>query len=138
MLEAAQVIGDACLLARTTEVTRKVALAALQGRCYDGSMLYERHANGHYDDEKHWWVQAENVIGQIYLARFHGMENQWYKAQESWSYIDANIVDHENGEWYWSRLPDGTVNRRDDKAGFWKCPYHNARMCLEAAARLRD
>lgn len=138
MLEAAQVIGDACLLARTTEVTRKVALAALQGRCYDGSMLYERHANGHYDDEKHWWVQAENVIGQIYLARFHGMENQWYKAQESWSYIDANIVDHENGEWFWSRLPDGTINRRDDKAGFWKCPYHNARMCLEAAARLRD
>lgn len=138
MLEAAQVIGDDALTARTAVVTRKVAVAALQGRCYDGSMIYERHACGHYDNEKHWWVQAENVIGQIYLARFHGMENQWYKAQESWQYINAEIVDHENGEWYWSRMPDGTVNRRDDKAGFWKCPYHNARMCLEAAARLRD
>ena len=56
-------------------------------------------------------------------------------AMHTWNYIKENIVDHEGGEWYWSRLaaPDNgsTINRHDDKAGFWKCPYHNSRMCLE-------
>lgn len=53
-----------------------------------------------------------------------------------WDYVKANIVDTENGEWWWSRLPDGTINRREDKAGFWKCPYHNSRMCLETLRQL--
>lgn len=136
MLEAAETTGDGALIARTKEVTQHLALAALQGRCADGSMLYERHASGRYDNEKHWWVQAENVVGQLYLADRHGLAAFWDKAHESWQYIDENIVDHNGGEWFWSRLPDGTANRRDDKAGFWKCPYHNARMCLEGASVL--
>ena len=143
MFEAAEVIGDAALLAKTADVTRHVALAALRGRCYDGSMVYERHANGHFDNEKHWWVQAENVVGQIYLARFHSATKEasdkaLADALQSWRDIDSMIVDHENGEWYWSRMPDGSINRRDDKAGFWKCPYHNSRMCIEAASQLRE
>ncbi len=159
LLETAQGIDDAALLAETLEHTRHIAFAGLQGRCYDGSMVYERHANGHYDNDKHWWVQAEDVIGQLYLAAFHGMPEQLDRARQSWQYITDNLVDPD-GEWYWSRLaPENTphttdpvsaepvsaeadscdsnchgdnINRRDDKAGFWKCPYHNSRMCLES------
>lgn len=138
MLEAAMAVGDSNLIDKTRSVTRHLALAALEGRCHEGSMIYERHASGGYDNEKHWWVQAENVVGQIYLAKFHGLESMLEKALESWRYIDAQIVDHENGEWLWSRLPDGTPNRSDDKAGFWKCPYHNSRMCIEGVRQLKS
>ena len=31
---------------------------------------------------------------------------------------------------------DYEINRKDDKAGFWKCPYHNGRMCMEIIERL--
>lgn len=136
LLESAHVVGDAALTAKTLDHTRHIALAGLQGRCFDGSMVYERHPNGHYDDDKHWWVQAENVIGQLWLAEYHSMPEQAERAWQSWRYIADNLVDPQ-GEWYWSRKgADGSINRRDDKAGFWKCPYHNSRMCLEAARTL--
>lgn len=137
MLETAQVLGDPELLQRTLDATRRVADAAIEGRCWDGSMVYERHADGRYDDEKHWWVQAEDVVGQMYQYLFHGREEFLPMAAQSWDYIRDNIVDREKGEWLWSRR--GTeANRADDKAGFWKCPYHNSRMCLEVAERLSE
>jgi mannobiose 2-epimerase len=46
-----------------------------------------------------------------------------------------HLVDHENGEWFWSIRADGKPNLAEDKAGFWKCPYHNARACLEILRR---
>mgnify|MGYP002625485038 CR=1 FL=1 len=57
------------------------------------------------------------------------------KAFRCWAYIKDQIIDWENGEWHWSRHPDGSLNTVDDKAGFWKCPYHNGRMCLEIIER---
>ena len=138
LLETAQVIGDPDLIKETLDHTLHIARAGLQGRCYDGSMVYERHASGHYDNDKHWWVQAEDVIGQLYLAAFHNYPEETAKAYESWRYIADNLVDPE-GEWYWSRRgADSSVNRDDDKAGFWKCPYHNSRMCLEGYERLTE
>ena len=52
--------------------------------------------------------------------------------------IRDNIVDREGGEWHWSRSAGGDVNRNDDKAGFWKCPYHNSRMCTEVIRVLSE
>ncbi|MDE5687405.1 MAG: AGE family epimerase/isomerase [Paramuribaculum sp.] len=131
MLEAAEVIGKPELYTRTLAATRRMADAALEGLCADGSMVYERHGNGAYDNEKHWWVQAEAVVGQAYLARYHGVAKGWDGAWKTWGYIRNYLVDVNEGEWYWSRLADGSVNRAEDKAGFWKCPYHNGRMCME-------
>ena len=137
LLETAQVLGDEALLARTLEATARIAEAAEEGRCFDGSMVYERHADGRYDNDKHWWVQAENVVGQLWSYKFHNRPDMLAKAWQSWRYIADNLVDSDGGEWYWSRR-DGEINRRDDKAGFWKCPYHNSRMCLEVMERLSD
>lgn len=138
MLEAAEVIGNPELLEETKEVTRRLALAALEGMQSDGSMIYELHESGEKDEERHWWVQAENIVGLTYLAKFHSMPEMLDKAYACWEYIDRNIVDHENGEWHWSRLPDGSLNKKDDKAGFWKCPYHNSRMVIETCRQLQS
>lgn len=138
LLESAEVLGDDNLYAETLSHTDNIARAALAGRKDDGSMVYELHADGNLDADLHWWVQAENVIGQLYLAKFHSEsgseENEkWItQAYQSWRYIADNLVDP-TGEWYWSRRSDGSINRDEDKAGFWKCPYHNSRMCLEAS-----
>lgn len=133
LLETALVVGQAALTEKTIRQTGRIADAALQGLCWDGSMIYERHADGRYDNDKHWWVQAENVIGQLWLAQYHGRPSAADAALRTWRFIADNIVDREGGEWHWSLKADGTINRSDDKAGFWKCPYHNSRMCLEAA-----
>lgn len=144
LLETAFEIGDDELTEETLLHTRLIALAALKGRRKDGSMVYELHADGHLDEDRHWWVQAEDVIGQIYLARFHsdpssdGEKTYWLEsAEESWRYIADNLVDPA-GEWFWSIKADGSINRTDDKAGFWKCPYHNSRMCLESIKQLNS
>jgi mannobiose 2-epimerase len=47
-------------------------------------------------------------------------------------------VDRQEGEWYWSIKVDGSINTADDKAGFWKCPYHNTRACLEIMSRTKN
>jgi mannobiose 2-epimerase len=135
LLEAAQVIGDEALLSETLATTRRIADAALEGRCVDGSMVYERHANGRYDNDKHWWVQAECVVGQVYQYIFHDRPEMLSAALQTWEYIKTHLVDKERGEWHWSDR-NGAPNLDDDKAGFWKCPYHNSRMCLEVYERL--
>lgn len=138
LLETAMVIADPELTARTRQATRRIADAALEGRCFDGSMVYERHADGSYDNDKHWWVQAELLIGQIYLYCYHHRPEMLRKAAQTWQYIREQIVDREGGEWLWSRRADGSANHTDDKAGFWKCPYHNTRMCVEVIERLQS
>lgn len=137
LYEASELIGDPALHEEVKEATRHIAMAALEGRCCDGSLVYERHADGSYDNEKHWWPQAEAVVGMLYLWKYHDMPEMLGKARQTWEFIRDNLVDREAGEWYWSIFPDGTVNRRDDKAGFWKCPYHNSRMHIEALSILQ-
>lgn len=136
LLETAHALGDEELTTKTLAHTRAIADAALEGRSDEGWMAYERFADGHLDTERHWWVQAEDVIGLVYLYKFHGVDMALEKAWKSWLYIKENIVDKTGGEWHWSRTAAGEVNRVDDKAGFWKCPYHNSRMCLEVMEQL--
>ncbi len=130
LLEAVAEVKDPALKRRVEEQVLQIAAAAKEGVLEDGSMAYERQG-AELDRERHWWVQAETVVGYMYVYRLNkdmGFRNM---AARNWQYIQEQLVDNEQGEWYWSRLPDGSINTRDDKAGFWKCPYHNGRMCLE-------
>ena len=130
LYEAAEVLGDKQLTDKIKTLSLKIADAASEGLQTDGSMIYEKDGN-HTDLERHWWVQAEAVVGYMYAYKIS--DNVYYKekAKQVWTYIQQSIIDKSNGEWHWSRLADDSINTRDDKAGFWKCPYHNGRMCME-------
>ena len=136
MHEAALVLGDREVLDKVEPIVRMVAKASEKGLRPDGSMIHEANLDtGHVDDDLHWWVQAENVVGWFNLYQYFGDQDALQKAVRCWQYIKDQLIDYENGEWHWSRHPDGTLNTVDDKAGFWKCPYHNSRMCLEIIER---
>lgn len=136
MHEAALVLGDEKVLRKVEDIVRIVAKASEKGLRPDGSMIHEANLDtGHIDDDLHWWVQAENVVGWFNLWQHFGDEGALAKAERCWRYIKEKLIDWDNGEWFWSRHPDGTLNTVDDKAGFWKCPYHNGRMCMEIIER---
>ena len=134
--EAALTLGDKKVLKKVEPIVQLVAKASEKGLNADGSMIHEANLDtGYVDDDRHWWVQAENVVGWLNLYQHFGDEDALLKALSGWDYIKQNLIDYERGEWFWSRHSDGTLNIDDDKAGFWKCPYHNSRMCLEIIER---
>lgn len=134
--EAARVLGDTDLSAIVRGKCILIAKAACEGLQPDGSLVYESDAaKGQLDKDRHWWVQSEAVVGFLNVFELTN-EVEWLsKAERCWTYISENIVDRSGGEWFWSISDKGIPNRKEDKAGFWKCPYHNSRMCLEVMSR---
>ena len=129
-------LGDNDVLAWIEPIVKDIAQAADEGLLPDGSMICERWMDtGKTDSSLQWWVQCENVIGHVNLWQYFGNKENLAIAENCWDYIKKHLVDKADGEWYWSINEDGTVNLTDDKAGFWKCPYHNTRMCLEIMER---
>lgn len=130
LYEAAQVLNYEGAMQQVSAICLKIADAASEGLQDDGSMIYEKN-NNHIDTDRHWWVQAESIVGYMYAYKISKDERYKQYAEQLWIYIQNNITDRTYGEWIWSRNDEGEINRNEDKAGFWKCPYHNSRMCLE-------
>ena len=128
--EAADLLEDPALSARTSDACRRIAAAALEGWQAGEGMIYEKDAAAHADADRHWWVQAETVVGCWNRFRRDGDAAWAGRALDTWDFIRRELL-CPDGEWYWSLRADGTHNTADDRAGFWKCPYHNGRMCLE-------
>jgi mannobiose 2-epimerase len=136
MHEAALVLGDEKVLEKVEKVVPLIAEASAEGFLPSGAMMHERNfTTGITDSDSQWWVECESVIGFLNVYQHYGDEKALSRSLNCWNYIKNNLVDRQGGEWYWSRTPGGEINRNDDKAGFWKCPYHNSRMCLEVIER---
>ena len=138
MHEAALVLADEEVLRKVEPIVRRVAKASEKGLNADGSMTHEANLDtGYVDADRHWWVQAEAVVGFYNIYQYLHDEDAMEKTLACWQYIKENLIDEELGEWFWSCDPEGNINRHDDHAGFWKCPYHNSRMCLELLQRIK-
>ncbi len=135
--EAALVLGDAEVLKKVRNVVVNVANAAAEGTQPNGSIINEKnYATGHIDTNCDWWPQAEAMVGFFNIYELTHNEHYAHKTLETWEFIKEHIIDKQNGEWHWAMLADGTIDMQNDKAGFWKCPYHNSRMCLELLERI--
>jgi mannobiose 2-epimerase len=140
--EAAEVLGDDDLLERARDLAVRMAQAVYdEGLDKDGSLFYEASHGKLVDPNKHWWAQAEAVVGFYNAYQVSGQEHFRTAAYRAWEYIEDKVVDKVHGEWHAKLKPDGTPWKAEDDpdaclVGAWKCPYHNARVCLEMWGRL--
>jgi mannobiose 2-epimerase len=136
LCEAAEVLGDPVLLTRVRKVAIEMAQAVYeQGIDADGGLLYEADSTGIIDANRHWWPQAEAVVGFLNAAQLSGQPHFHRAAEQSWAFIEEHIIDHEHGEWF-SLAPQSSADSAgDEKVGPWKCPYHNSRACFEVMQR---
>jgi mannobiose 2-epimerase len=137
LLEAAEAINDVELEADIKALCMKIADATLSGLDTDGGLWYEfEPAGNHLIKEKHWWVQAEAIVG--FFNAWQVSRNQKYLdvAIKNWAFVKDKILDKQNGEWFWGINADGRIMPGEDKVGLWKCPYHNSRACIEIIKRI--
>jgi mannobiose 2-epimerase len=135
--EAAEVLGDTAILEEARKAAVKMAQAVYeQAVDNDGGLLYEGTGKELIDTDKHWWPQAEAVVGFLNAYELSGRDYFLKASQNSWQFIEEFIVDHQNGEWYWKVSRHGTPSNDKYKVDPWKCPYHNSRTCFEVMERL--
>ena len=103
----------------------------------DGGLFYEYEPeNKMLIGEKHWWVQAEAMVG-FFNAWEISNENIFLDASlKCWQFTQKYILDKNRGEWYWGVGADHSPMIGQDKVGIWKCPYHNTRACIELIRRI--
>ena len=148
--EAAEILGDNRIKAKVKPLLMKMADAVLRvGVDKDGGLFLESSRFGsHVRTNKHWWLQAENLVGFMNTYQLKGDEKYWDTVKLAWDFIDRCVIDHKGGEWFTkvNRLgvpyllepadDPSPYYRNDWKIDPWKCPYHNGRAMMELVSRI--
>lgn len=150
LLEAAEILGDPEIIERMKKLSVKMADAVDRvGVDKDGGLFLESVRYGsHVRTNKHWWLQAETLVGFMNAFQLTGNRKYWITVKLSWNFIDTCVIDHERGEWFTkvNRLgvpyltepvdDPSPYYRNDRKIDPWKCPYHNGRAMMELISRI--
>jgi len=148
--EAAEILGDESIIKKVKPLITKMADSVLRVAVdKDGGLFLESTRFGsHVKTNKHWWLQAENLVGFMNILQLKGDEKYWDTVKLTWDFIDRYVIDHEGGEWFTkvNRLgvpyleepadDPSPYYRNDWKIDPWKCPYHNGRAMLEMVERI--
>jgi mannobiose 2-epimerase len=138
LLECAETSGNVNYIDRFKELSIRLTDAAAEGLDKDGGLWYEYDpGKDHLIKEKHSWPQAEAMIGFFNAYQLTGDEKYLHYSFNSWKFIKQCIKDNSKGEWFWGVNEDYSLMHKE-KAGFWKCPYHNTRACMELIKRIQD
>ncbi len=136
LYQCAEIIGNDFYIDRFRDNGLLTADEIINAIDKDGGLWYEY--NPAYDlliKEKHWWPQAETMIGFFNAWQLSDDDKYLQLSMDSWGFVKKYIKDHENEEWFWGVNEDYSIMQKD-KVGFWKCPYHNTRACLEISKRI--
>lgn len=136
--KAANVINDRDLLSRCEPMVLGVVDACVErGLRADGSMidLADREMTI-INSQRVWWVQAETLVAFCNAYQISDKNKYLDYMFDLWGFIKKEVIDYENGEWFWLSRPDQGEGYDIYKAGFWKGPYHNGRALLEVLNRM--
>jgi len=134
--ECAETTEDKIYIDYFRQLAVKLAAAAAEGLDKDGGLWYEFDpATSHLIKEKHSWPQAEALVGFFNAWQISADKKFLARSHQTWEFIKQHIKDSKKGEWFWGVNEDYSPMQKD-KAGFWKCPYHNTRACLEIIKRI--
>ncbi|MBN2272605.1 MAG: AGE family epimerase/isomerase [Sedimentisphaerales bacterium] len=106
---------------------------------------YDEGRGGFYDSgqfaapadkrDKVWWVQAEAIVSSLYMHSLTRDPKYLPVFEKTLASIENNLVDWQNGEWYWAVNDQGRSS--GDKANIWKAGYHNGRAMIECLGLLK-
>jgi len=136
LYEAALTVGNENLISEVKQAALAIAnvtLAAVDNE--NGGLFSARDEAGQISRKKEWWPQAEAVAGFYNAYELTGEQKYLDAADSIWEFIKNYFTDYENGEWHNELYGDNVPDTSMPKAGFWKCPYHNARACFEIIRR---
>ncbi len=134
--EAAMLLAKEDLILLTEKVANGLTTAALKGQDADGGFSDEKKEDVNTGGHKHWWSQAEALVGLVSAWKLTSDDFYFHKAQKTWTFINNYLIDEQNGEWYPEVGPDHKPILTEDKAGTTKAGYHNGRAMMEMMDRL--
>ena len=136
--DAVNVLGDEEIIKKAKPIVIKMVEHSL--RCAydkDGGLMSNGKDEKVADTDKCWWVQTETVIALLNAYQLTKEKKYVDDALLTWDFIKKYMIDHKDGEWHGKVSKDDHKPYTDEvKAGAWKCPYHNSRMCMEVAERV--
>lgn len=139
LLHAAKIIGDDTVIEKTKKTLNAIAETFVkEGLDEDFGVLNNKTLENGVDTDKHWWAQAEAIVGLLYAWRITDKAYYLENAKKIWSFTKKNIFDLKNGEWFFRVDKGGFPYMEENKVGPWKCPYHNGRAMIEVAILLAE
>jgi mannobiose 2-epimerase len=136
LLETAHAIDDSTLIGACEKIAVQMAEATHKGLSPEGGVYNEKREKSRGNPFS-WWLQAEGVVGYFNAYQISGNEKYLDTACRMWNFIDQYFVDRKYGDWIYG-LDNKLAPLPFLKVGFWKCPYHNSRMCLEIISRTEN
>lgn len=135
--EAAEALGDPEWINEMRQIALQMADVCLrEGVDSDGAIFHEGWKCHIHDRDKHWWPQAEAVVGFVNAWQISGDKRYIEAAAKTWCFIQEHIIDRQNGEWHWKVDGDRQPCPNEPKVSAWKSFYHNSRFCIETLHRL--
>ncbi len=141
LCEAAEALGDPSRIEKAHRIALEIAdTVAREGVDGDGALFNEGDAQGKIlDDDKDWWPQAEAAVGFLNAWRISGEPRFYRLSEQAWLFAMKNLSDAKGaGGWRGRVDRKGRPLSHYGRISFWKCPYHNARACMEIADILNE